>query len=432
MWPPPWHGRIVGVTDVAATPRVYRAPDGRLIAGVARGLAEHLRWPVASVRAGFVALTFVGGLGVVLYAAYWAVIPLGHREGPGGAEPAGRPARSADDAELTRLLALGAVAIGVLLFLAAIGVPVVDGLAVPLVVAGVGVALVWRQSDEAQRARWRRLTAGAARQTAAAGRPVIGWRSVVGILLVVLGIAGVLVGRAGLGEAGRALLAAILLVAGIAIVAFPWLHARWQELGEERRARIRSEERAEVAAQVHDSVLQTLTLIQRNAADPQEVIRLARSEERALRTWLYTPGGDPATTFGAALQQSAGAVEASYGVPLDVVVVGEARLDADLVVLVQAVGEAMVNAAKHAGRDGPISVYAEVGERAVDVYVRDRGPGFDLAAVPADRLGVRESVVGRMERIGGRAAIRSALGEGTEVALQLPRLAPAPGGAGRP
>jgi signal transduction histidine kinase len=172
---------------------------------------------------------------------------------------------------------------------------------------------------------------------------------------------------------------------------------------------------------VHDSVLHTLTLIQRHVDDPREVVRLARSQERELRGWLYRPtGGDPAAArqLGAALEAAAAEVEDAHGVAIEVVVVGDRAIDERLVAVRDAAREALVNAAKYAA-DGPISVYAEVEPEQVTVFVRDRGPGFDLDAVPEDRLGLRQSVVGRMARHGGRAVVRSVRGEGTEVQLEM-------------
>ena len=194
-----------------------------------------------------------------------------------------------------------------------------------------------------------------------------------------------------------------------------------RELADERRERIRSQERAELAAHVHDSVVQTLTLIQRNADDPREVTRLARAEERALRQWLYRPGAAQPGSFQAALEAAAADVEDVHGGAVEVVVVGDATIDERLAALVQAAREAMVNAAKYASDAGPVSVYAEVDPEQVQVFVRDRGPGFDLDAVPEDRLGVRQSIIGRMQRHGGRAEVVTSPGAGAEVRLSMPR-----------
>lgn len=402
-----------------APPRAVRTTDGRVVAGVAAGLAAHLHVRVLLVRLAFVVLALSGGLGVVLYGAFWAVMPLAETPAPVETRPESR------GGDLTRLLALASLVVGGVLLLNAVGVPVLGGvlggIVVPLVVAGIGAALLWRQADDDERARWWTRASGAARQTATGTANAGPWRAILGITLVLLGLTGVLVSRTGPLEAAQALLTALVLLAGTGLVLFPWAWRRYQESVAARRALIRSEERAEVAAHVHDSVLQTLTLIQRHADDSREVARLARTEERALRSWLYAPVGDPTRTVAAALRRAAEEVEQTYGASLDVVTVGDAPLDAGLGALVAAAREAMVNVAKHGG--GEASVYAEVADDDVEVFVRDRGEGFDLDTVPADRLGVRESVIGRMERNGGSAVVRTAPGTGTEVRLRMPRTA---------
>lgn len=203
-------------------------------------------------------------------------------------------------------------------------------------------------------------------------------------------------------------------------------------LADERAERLRSQERAETAAALHDSVLQTLALLQRRADDPAAVVTLARSEERALRAWLAGAGSPqgsggspgprtgPVGSFSAAVTAAAAEVEGCFGVRVDVVTVGEADLDDDLAALVAAAREAMANAAEHAGV-AEVACYAEVADGRASVFVRDRGCGFDPTAVPADRRGLAESIVGRVERRGGTAAIRTSPGEGTEVELALPR-----------
>jgi signal transduction histidine kinase len=230
---------------------------------------------------------------------------------------------------------------------------------------------------------------------------------------------------------GPILQASVAVVVGIALLAGPYLVRMMQDLSEERLMRIRAQERAEVAAHVHDSVLHTLTLIQRNAEDPREVARLARAQERELRAWLYRPEGngreDEPAGLAEAVRRAAAEVEDAHGVPVEVVCVGDCPLDERLVAQMQAAREAMVNAAKYGG-DEAVQVYAEVEESRVFVSVRDRGPGFDLDDVPPDRMGVRESIIGRMRRNGGEARLRSAPGGGTEVELEMDRAQ----GPGRP
>ncbi|MYT61077.1 histidine kinase, partial [Streptomyces sp. SID7834] len=242
-----------------------------------------------------------------------------------------------------------------------------------------------------------------------------------------LGLAAFLVVRGSAAQLGTALTAAIAVLTGIALLAGPYLVRMTQDLSEERLMRIRAQERAEVAAHVHDSVLHTLTLIQRNADDGGEVRRLARAQERELRNWLYDPSGtgkdeaEEPTNLAEAVKRTAAEVEDKHGVPLEVVVVGDCPLDEKLSAQMQAAREAMVNAAKYGGEGGAVQVFAEVEGRTVFVSVRDRGPGFDLDAVPGDRMGVRESIIGRMQRNGGTARLRSVPGGGTEVELEMER-----------
>ena len=390
-------------------PRLYRASDGRLVAGVARGLAEHLGVPTVWVRIAFVLLAFSGGAGLVMYGAFWVVVPLRGPDEDVDDSP------SARDRDLLVLLGIGAVAVGAASLAARQGVG--SAFLVPIMVSAVGVAVLWRQGDDAQRSRWR------SHASRAAGGGLAAWvRLALGVVLVLGGLAWALATTGDVTQIADGLAAGLILVAGVALVAGPWLLRLVRELTEERRERIRSQERAEIAAHVHDSVLQTLTLIQRNSDDPQAVVRLARAEERALRGWLYRPDEVDEGMFGAALERVAGEVEDTYAVTLEVVTVGDLAVDEPVAALLQAVREAMVNAAKHAGAATPVAVYAEVGDDAVEVFVRDRGPGFDVDAVAEDRLGVRQSIVGRMERNGGRAEVRSS-SDGTEVRLTLPRRA---------
>jgi signal transduction histidine kinase len=192
------------------------------------------------------------------------------------------------------------------------------------------------------------------------------------------------------------------------------------DLTAERAERVRTQERADMAAHLHDSVLQTLALIQRNADDAATVARLARAQERDLRSWLYAGEAADESSVAAALRAAGAGVEDAHGVSVDVVAVGDCPFGEQVRPIVNAAREAMTNAAKHAGTPR-VDVYAEVTEDAIEVFVRDRGAGFDPTTVPDDRHGVRDSIVDRMRRHGGRAEVRSAPGEGTEVRLHLPR-----------
>jgi signal transduction histidine kinase len=236
-----------------------------------------------------------------------------------------------------------------------------------------------------------------------------------------VGLAGFLASRGQLGAARDGLASTLVVVIGLAVLTAPFWLRMTADLRAERRERIRSQERAEVAAHVHDSVLQTLALIQKAAEDPREVTRLARGQERELRGWLYRPAGvGTDVQLAAALEQAAAEVEEAHRTPVEVVVVGDCPADPGVGALVAAAREAMVNAAKHSGA-ALVQVYAEVEPGRVAVFVRDRGAGFNPSLVPADRYGLAQSVIGRMERNGGSAEVRSAPGEGTEVRLEVPR-----------
>jgi signal transduction histidine kinase len=210
----------------------------------------------------------------------------------------------------------------------------------------------------------------------------------------------------------------VVTIGGLALITGPWWMRMMTTLSLERSERIRSQERADIAAHLHDSVLQTLALIQRNAASPREVARLARGQERTLRTLLYgtrTASGQ----FGDELRVAAAEVEDAYAVSVDVVLVGDAPLNDDLAALVAAAREALVNAARHSGVDA-VSVYAEFEPEQVSVFVKDRGAGFELDEIGADRQGVRGSIIGRVERHGGTVQVTSTRGSGTEVEMRMP------------
>jgi signal transduction histidine kinase len=219
-----------------------------------------------------------------------------------------------------------------------------------------------------------------------------------------------------------AALTTVVVVVAIGLIGAPFLWRLGRSLAAERAGRIRSQERAELAAHLHDSVLQTLTLMQKRADDPREVAALARRQERELRDWLAADNPRAEVTgFASALRSAAEAVEDDHRVAVEVVSVGDCELDPRADAVLGAAREALTNAAKHAAEPGPIRVYAEVKPGSIEVFVRDRGPGFDLSAVPADRRGVSESIVGRMERAGGEAEVRAITGGGTEVALRIER-----------
>jgi signal transduction histidine kinase len=221
-------------------------------------------------------------------------------------------------------------------------------------------------------------------------------------------------------SAGSAALAAFVVTIALVLISAPLWWSMARRLTAERVARARSQERAEVAAHLHDSVLQTLALVQRRADEPEEVAKLARRQERELRSWLAGEGpARPGERLADALKTVAVEVEEQHGTQVEAVVVGDAPLDQRLEALVAATREALTNAAKFASDGGPVRLYAEIEARQAKVFVDDRGPGFDTEAVSQDRRGIRESIIGRMERHGGRAKIRTGNGEGTEVELTM-------------
>ena len=396
-----------------------RPPQGRVIGGVCRGLSLHLRLPVGTVRLVMALLTLVGGAGVLLYLWFWVTVPVG--------DPVLVAVESREPA-LTRIaprlrqsgrsLPVAEVGVGLLLIAgAALLVAVRNGAAIgtswvlPALIVLAGVALAWSQLDAIQRDR---------RNGVGGGRmPFSALRLAGGTVLAGLGVF-LLVGQAQPVDAlVRSAAAAISVLIGSALVLAPWWLRLVRELGDERAARARESERADIAAHLHDGVLQTLALIRRQSGDAEEVARLARAQERELREWLYDDRRTPGTSIASDLRGVVAEVEDTRAVAVDVVVVGDAVPDAGTDALLQATREALVNAVSH-GRS-PYSLYLEVTDAQVEVFVRDHGDGFDLDAVPTDRFGVRESIIGRVTRRGGTATVQSRPGRGTEVHLCLPR-----------
>jgi signal transduction histidine kinase/phage shock protein PspC (stress-responsive transcriptional regulator) len=401
-----------------------------IVGGVASGLARHLAVPVLWVRVGFVLSTGLGGLGAALYAGLWMFLPAEgqfDREAPGlesARRDGRRPGRIRRLTDSGPVITLGMLGLGVIFFLEAIFGQ--GALLWPIVIAVVGIALLWRQADEAQRERWLDSTGrvNPVRVVFGAG----GWaayaRVAAGVVLLLSAIFMVGFDDGTLQTARTALIAGGLGIVGIAIVVGPWIFRLAADLTAERAERVRTQERADVAAHLHDSVLQTLALIQKNPGDAATVARLARSQERDLRSWLFQGEATDERSVASALRGVAAEVEDTHGISVDVVTVGDCDMDEQLRPVVAATREALTNAAKHAGTPR-VDVYAEVAAAAVDVFVRDRGRGFDPEATPADRYGVRHSIMDRMQRHGGSAEIRTSVGEGTEVRLHLPRRAQA-------
>jgi phage shock protein PspC (stress-responsive transcriptional regulator) len=387
--------------------RLRRSANDRLLAGVAGGLGERLDLDPVVLRLAFVVLTFAGGAGVVLYLGLFLVMGW-----PVTARAMVRP-----QAGTRQTVAVGLVVLGMLLICRESGLWWGDGVVWPAALGVLGSAVIWTRGDDADRVRWARLWG-----RVPGGSPLEGRgsrvRAVAGAALIVGGVWAF--GAANVTAIGHAPVAVLAVLVGLGVIAGPWVWRLVGQVTDERRERIRQEERAEMAAHLHDSVLQTLALIQRTE-DPREMVSLARGQERELRTWLY--GGSIRAVPGslsAALDEVAAEVERVHRTRVEVVLVGDCEIDDALRALVDACREAMVNAARHSGARG-ISVYVEVEDEAVTAFVRDQGVGFSRASVPSDRHGIAESIERRMERNGGVAIIESEPGQGTEVRLRIAR-----------
>lgn len=397
---------------------MHRSTDERIVAGVAAGMAHRLGLDPVLVRTAFVVLAFAGGVGVLAYGVAWAITP----SAPTSTTADGRTSSPQHS------VAFGLIVLGVLLLLRHLGLWFGDVVVFPLLLAAAGSAIVWTRSDGTDRDRWSRAATRHADSAVSAviSRPVSPARLVIGTVLVGTGIAGFLAANEGLAALRDLGLAVVATLIGTALLLGPWLWRLSAQLGAERRERIRQEERAELAAHLHDSVLQTLALIQRSGDQPRRMVALARRQERELRSWLYGRHDDlvAPSNLEAAVAEIAEEVEATHDLSVDVVVVGDAPIDDDVRALLGALREACVNTAKHADID-TVAVYVEAEPDVVTAFVRDRGAGFDPAAVSADRHGIRASIVGRLARHGGRARVSSSPGTGTEVELTLPRAQPA-------
>ncbi|MFJ4206899.1 PspC domain-containing protein [Paenarthrobacter sp. NPDC089675] len=466
-------------TAVQRPPLVRRSD--RMIAGVCSGLAAHLGWPVQYVRVGMVLASFAGGAGLAFYAWLWIMVPTADENGrrnakrpaspiapavsqppatgnrgiydagpatsgpaapPGpaafGTLPASPPFGSASAGQVGPptgtgpefgsptggapwftfrriqygkeiLLGAGLLLVAAILVARQFGVDLPLGTLIPAAAILGGAAIAWMQLDETRRA-------GLVDKTKAdqAG----GWvRLAAGLALVVAGVLVMVSGSGSWEQTWLALLASVAVLGGVALVLLPWGLKFWKDLEAERAGRVRETERAEIAAHLHDSVLQTLALIQRRAGSEQDVVRLARAQERELRAWLFSDSTKESGLLAARIKAAAGEVEDAHGQAVEVVTVGDTEMTERHEALVQAAREAMLNAARHGG--GTVSVYLESTAAGTDVYVKDRGPGFDIDAVPEDRMGVKESIIGRMKRHGGTAKIISGP-DGTEVRLALP------------
>ena len=399
-------------------PRLERSRSDRFVAGVAGGIAAHLGVSSTLVRLGFVGATFAAGFGVVVYILTWLLVPM--EAASGDAVPAARRRIVLTPGQL---IGLGAVIVGVAILFGAAGLWFGGDGGWPILVAAIGSAVLWaRRGDDG---RGRPDVPGVPGRLGSIVAGPISWpRVLIGAVLVIGGMGTFLAANTSVTATGNVLMGMLVAVGGVVLLAGPWAWSLGRQLVDERSSRARSEARAEMAAHLHDSVLQTLTLIQR-AKSPAEMSTLARTQERELRAWLY---GRAPTTEGAQLRDAidavASRVERQHDVRVETVVVGDLALDDRLRAVVDACGEAMSNAGSHSGAD-TISVYVEAEPEAVSAFVRDQGRGFDPAAVPPDRRGIADSIIGRIERHGGTVTVTSQPGAGTEVQIRMPlRVAP--------
>ncbi|MEO7122947.1 MAG: PspC domain-containing protein [Lacisediminihabitans sp.] len=379
------------MSTAAQAPRMSR-PRDVLVGGVCAGLAEHLGWRVRRVRALAIVLAVCGGAGLLLYLWLWALTPL-------------QPARADESAQVRRRAPLAVIllVLGGIAALFAVGSLSARITLVPSILEMtflLAAAVAWSLGfDRTDPGRSRRL-----------GVVV---RSVSAALLILIG--GLTLTRGG--SVMTVVLAIVMVVLGVGVLVAPAIVRLATRLLGERAARAREEQRAEIAAHLHDSVLQTLALIQNRAGASSEVARIARAQERELRDWLFAGTASVGDDLAIELREVAAAIELDYPARIDIVTAGESS-SAPSAALIAAAREAMLNAARHVG--GEVSVYLEMAPSAVDVYIRDRGPGIDLATLPADRLGIRESIIGRMTRAGGTATVGPGIGGvGTEVHLHL-------------
>jgi signal transduction histidine kinase len=396
-----------------------RGRTDRIAGGVAAGLASRTGFDVSAVRLVFVIATvFTGGFFAVGYILAWLLVPAEGADGNIASQAV------TDRRGLAVGAGVGSLIITVWVIASVLGAGWLSSLAWPLGLCAAGIVLIWRNAPADEQATMRQLAEPVLSVTGGERRSRIILRALLAALLLVVGLGMLLSGHHSAAFL-RPLAGVALVIAAIVVVFGPWWLRIARDLVVERQARARAEERADMAARLHDSVLQTLALIQRRADDPQRVVQLARAQERELRSWLFdgrTPGSLDTMTLADGVRLIQQEVEDQHGIAVEAVTVGDCELNDDLSALLAAAREATVNAAKWSGAD-VVSLFAEVEPAEVALFVRDRGRGFDPGAVPHDRKGLAESIHARMARRGGSATVRSVPGEGTEVSLTMPRAA---------
>ena len=412
-----------GSAPIAAALRrteLRRSRSDRVVAGVAAGVGRHLGVDALVVRVAFIVLGLAAGFGVVVYLLLWLLAPLGAADTSTDLPRVAR--RSIPRPARRQILGIALILGGLAILLVVTGLWFGWELGWPASLAAIGFAVLWARGTDDGRSRWDPASFRSPLEAVMSGRSALP-RVLFGSALILGGMAVFLAATTSLSAAANVVLAVMVTIGGLALLAGPWVWRLATQLMEERNSRVRSEARAEMAAHLHDSVLQTLALIQRSG-ESREMASLARTQERELRAWLF--GRAPTVrgvTLRDAIEEAASRVELSHQVKVEVVVVGDAELDDALRAMVGACGEAILNAASH-GAVNELSVYVEVEDGQVSAFVRDQGVGFEPDGVGSDRRGIADSIVRRMERHGGSAVIRSEPGRGTEVVLRLPRTSP--------
>jgi signal transduction histidine kinase/phage shock protein PspC (stress-responsive transcriptional regulator) len=396
------------VSAAKRRPTFARSPDDRMLLGVSGGLARRYGVDAYVIRIAVLVLSLAGGLGVVLYVAAWALSRT--------AEPSDELSPTVAPLPL-RSMAVAAATGGVLMTARNVGLWPGDTIMVPAVVVASGSALLWYRGRDAHQAEGH---AGDPLERVLQGRATP-LRALGGVALALAGVVALTARGVPLKHLPAALAALAMALAGAAVLIGPYVGRLSTQLRDEERARIRDQERNDMAAHLHDSVLQTLALMQRAAADPRRMVMLARRQERELRSWLYESRANAATgSLNARAEGIAAEVELDHGVPVDLVVVGDTVVTPAVDALLMAVREATVNGAKHSQADH-VSIYVEVEPHSITAFVRDKGVGFCPGEVAADRRGIALSVRDRVERAGGRAMLESVPGGGTEWELVMPR-----------
>lgn len=385
----------------ATRPPLVRPSQNRMVAGVCAGVSQHLGIPLGALRL-LTAIAIVTGPGLPVYGFLWLTMP--GSDAPPVVPTGGKFTFSPRQTIVAGVIVLvfGGIFVG-----RTVQSHLSLGVTVPVLAIIGGAVLAWSRLESPQRRQWLKGDIGDRQSLLRFGA---------GAVLVIGGLVLLISQGRGLSGLRDVTLAAVVVVVGVGLIATPFAVRLWGSLRAAQAERIMATQKADIAAHLHDSVLQTLALIQRRSGDAQAVQLLARAQERELREWLYDEDRRGDARLATLVKETVAEVEELHGIPIDVVVSGDGPLDEGREALLGALREATANAVRHASP--PISVYVEVTPQRVEAFVRDHGDGFDLDDVPDDRLGVRESIMGRMRRHGGAATIRRR-DDGTEVRLEL-------------